>query len=49
MNKTFCEVLKKITWGLTETIETATQLENMIVFNLEIAWLMDVYSFSWLE
>jgi hypothetical protein len=35
--------------GLTETIETATQLENMIVFNLETAQLMDIYFFSWLE
>ncbi len=49
MNKKFCEVLKKIAWGLMETIETATQLENMIVFNLETTRLMDVYFLSWLE
>jgi hypothetical protein len=48
-NKKFCEVLKKLAWGLTETIETATQLENMIVFNLKNAMLMDLYFFSWLE
>jgi hypothetical protein len=48
-NKTFCDLLKKVAWGLTETIETAMQLENMSVLNLETTWLMDVYFFSWLE